>query len=59
MFHMWNGSFTGVLAPVVAGNEKSAPIRSRRYKKDEFKRENTGTVCRVTHNDGIKRQSLI
>ena len=23
MFHMWNGAFTGVSAPVVAGNEKN------------------------------------
>jgi len=28
-------------------------------KNGEFKRENTGTVCPVTHIDGIKRQSLI
>ena len=59
MFHIRNGTFTGVLASVVAENEKTAMIRSRRYKKDELKRKNKGTVCRVTHIDGIKQQPLI
>lgn len=36
--------------------KKSAP--KRRYKKMSSIEKNTGTVCRSTHNDGIKRQSL-
>ena len=55
--------FTGVLAPVGSKNEgpkmkKGAPKRSRRYKKMGSIGKITGTVCRLTHDDGIKRQSL-
>ena len=39
--------------------KKGAPKRSRRYKKMGSIGKITGTVCRLTHNDGIKRQSLI
>ncbi len=38
--------------------KKGAPKRSRRYKKMSSIGKITGTVCRLTHNDGIKRQSL-
>ena len=38
--------------------KKGAPKRSRRYKKMGSIGKITGTVCRLTHNDGIKRQSL-
>ena len=34
MFHMWNGAFTGVSAPVVAGNEK----KRLRYEADDIKK---------------------
>ena len=57
MFHMRNLTFTGVLVLVVAENEKFGSNTKPRYNKDEFKRKNTGTVCRVTHNDGIKNDS--
>ena len=39
--------------------KKGAPKRSRRYKKMSSIGKITGTVCRLTHNDGIKRQFLI
>ena len=38
--------------------KKGAPKRSRKYKKMSSIGKITGTVCRLTHNDGIKRQSL-
>ena len=39
--------------------KKGAPKRSRKYKKMSSIGKITGTVCRLTHNDGIKRQSLL
>ena len=39
--------------------KKGAPKRSRKYKKMSSIGKITGTVCRLTHNDGIKRLSLI
>ena len=38
--------------------KKGAPKRSRKYKKMSSIGKITGTVCRLTHNDGIKRQFL-
>ena len=38
--------------------KKGAPKRSRKYKKMSSIGKITGTVCRLTHNDGIKRLSL-
>lgn len=38
--------------------KKGAPKRSRKYKKMSSIGKITGTVCRLTHNDGILRLSL-
>ena len=38
--------------------KKGAPKRRRKYKKMSSIGKITGTVCRLTHNDGIKRLSL-
>ena len=35
--------------------KKSAPNEADDIENDEFKWKNTGTVCRITHNDGLKR----
>ncbi len=47
------------MSPVVAENEQIGPNEADDIKNDEFKRKNTGIVCRITHNDGIRQQSLI
>ena len=39
--------------------KKGAPKRSRKYKKMSSIGKITGTVCRLTHNNGIKRLSLL
>ncbi len=38
--------------------EESVSKQSCQYKNDEFKQEDTGIGCRVTHRDGIKRWFL-